>query len=69
MTTDIDIYRTANLLIEQHGEDAPIHATMQAEEQFWMSVVGYEQTSSRPKSMSALPPKADILMAITDFRL
>jgi len=34
MTTDIDIYRTANLLIEQHGEDAPIHATMQAEEQF-----------------------------------
>ncbi len=31
MTTDNDIYRTANLLIEQHGEDAPIHATMQAE--------------------------------------
>ena len=34
MTTDIDIYRTANLLIEKHGEDAPIHAAMQAEEQF-----------------------------------
>ncbi len=34
MTTDIDIYRTTNLLIEQHGEDAPIHAAMQAEEQF-----------------------------------
>ena len=30
---------------------------------------GYKQTSSRPKSTSALPPKADILMAITDFRL
>ena len=34
----------------------------------WMSVVGYKQTSSRPKSTSALPPKADILVAVTDFR-
>jgi hypothetical protein len=34
MTTDIDIYRTANLLIEQHGEDTPVRAAMQAEEQF-----------------------------------
>jgi hypothetical protein len=33
MTTDIDIYGTANLLIEQNGEDAPIHAATQAEEQ------------------------------------
>ena len=32
MTSDIDIYRTANLLIEQHGEDAPIHAAMRADE-------------------------------------
>ena len=30
---------------------------------------GYKQTSSRPKSTSALPPKADILVAVTDFRL
>ena len=34
-----------------------------------MSVLGYEQTSSRPKSTSALLPKADILVAVTDFRL
>ncbi len=34
-----------------------------------MSAAGYEQTSSRPKSTSALPPKADILVAVTDFRL
>jgi len=34
-----------------------------------MSQVGYEQTSSRPKLTSALPPKADILVAVTDFRL
>ncbi len=34
-----------------------------------MTGYGYEQTSSRPKSTSALAPKADILVAITDFRL
>jgi len=34
-----------------------------------MSVHGYEQTSSRPESTSALLSKADILVAVTDFRL
>ncbi len=33
------------------------------------SACGYKQTSSCPESTSALPPKADILMAIIDFRL
>ncbi len=33
------------------------------------SAVGYKQTFSRPKSTSALTPKADILVAVTDFRL
>ena len=28
MTTDLDIYRSANLLVKQHGEDAPIEAAM-----------------------------------------
>ncbi len=28
MIPDLDIYRTANILIKQHGEDAPIHAAM-----------------------------------------
>ena len=28
----IDIYRTANELIKQHGEDAPIHAAMRTDE-------------------------------------
>ncbi len=32
------------------------------------AAVGYERTYSRPKSRSALPPKADILVAVTDFR-
>ncbi len=32
MTSDIDIYRAANVLIQKHGEDAPIHAAMRADE-------------------------------------
>ena len=32
MTSPIDIYRTANELIKQHGPDAPIHAAMRADE-------------------------------------
>ena len=32
MTSPIDIYRTANELIKQHGDDAPIHAAMRADE-------------------------------------
>ncbi len=31
MTFDFDIYRTANILIKQHGADAPIHAAMRAD--------------------------------------
>ncbi|MDP6643022.1 MAG: hypothetical protein QGF16_02980 [Rhodospirillales bacterium] len=31
MTSDIDIYRTANILIKWHGEDAPIQAAMKAD--------------------------------------
>jgi len=31
MPEEIDIYRSANLLIEQHGEDAPIFAAQQAD--------------------------------------
>ncbi len=32
MTSDIDIYRVANLLVKQHGQDAPIQAAMRADE-------------------------------------
>ena len=28
---DIDIWRSANLLVKQHGQDAPIHAAMRAD--------------------------------------
>ncbi len=29
--SDIDVYRSAKLLIDQHGDEAPIHAAMQAD--------------------------------------
>ena len=32
MIPDLDIYRTANVLVKQHGQDAPIHAAMRADE-------------------------------------
>jgi hypothetical protein len=32
MTQVLDIYRTANEMIKQHGPDAPIHAAMRADE-------------------------------------
>ena len=31
MAADLDIWRSANLLVKHHGEDAPIHAAMRAD--------------------------------------
>ena len=31
MIPDLDIYRSANLIVKHHGDDAPIHAAMQAD--------------------------------------
>ncbi len=31
MISEIDIYRSANLLVKHHSEDAPIHAAMRAD--------------------------------------
>ncbi len=31
MIPDLDLYRAANFLVKQHGEDAPIHAAMRAD--------------------------------------
>ncbi len=31
MIPDLDIYRSANLLVKRYGEDAPIHAAMRAD--------------------------------------
>ena len=32
MPSKIDIYRTAGILVNEYGEDAPIHAAMRADE-------------------------------------
>ncbi len=32
MTSDIDIYRTANALVREHGDRAATHAAMRADE-------------------------------------
>ncbi len=32
MIPDLDIYRSAQVLVKQHGQDAPIHAAMNADE-------------------------------------
>ncbi len=32
MPSDLDIYRSAQVLVKQHGQDAPIHAAMRADE-------------------------------------
>ncbi len=31
MISAIDIYRSANVLVKRHGQDAPIHAAMRAD--------------------------------------
>ncbi len=31
MTSDLDIYRSAQALVKHHGQDAPIHAAMRAD--------------------------------------
>ena len=31
MTSSLDIYRSAQVLVKQHGQDAPIHAAMRAD--------------------------------------
>ena len=38
MTSNIDIYQTANELIKQHDEDAPIHAAMRSSYPNWKRV-------------------------------
>ncbi len=31
MTSDLDIYHSAQVLVKQHGADAPVHAAMRAD--------------------------------------
>ncbi len=64
MTSDLDIYRSAKLLIGKHGEDAPIFAAMQADKcleggdldgkAVWMRVIG-----AIKELLNQQPPSSD----------
>ncbi len=47
MIPNLDIYRSANLLVKQHGEDAPIHAAMLADAMQEISWVRRRATPER----------------------
>ncbi len=40
MISDLDTYRSANVLVKHHGQDAPIHAAMQADALLDKGVLG-----------------------------
>ena len=64
MPDEIDIYRSANLLIEQHGDDASIHAAQEADaclekgdldgKAVWIRVIG-----AIKELLSQQPPGSD----------
>ncbi len=41
MISNLDIYRSAQILVKQHGEDVPIHAAMRADAMLEAGVDGY----------------------------
>ncbi len=59
MTPDLDIYRSANMLMQQHGEDAPIHAAMRADAILEKGDLdGYavwKRRPARPRLSTAIP--------------
>ena len=40
MIPDLDIYRSANVLVKRHGQDAPIEAAMRADAMLDMGDLG-----------------------------
>ena len=62
MVSELDIYRSAKLLIDQHGEDAPIFAAMQADKcheggyldgkAVWMAVIRAIKTLRKKNPLS-----------------
>ncbi len=66
MVSDLDIYRSAKLLIDQHGDEAPIHAAMRADafldqgnlegERVWIRIMQAieELRRERPKDGDAM---------------
>ncbi len=70
-TTTARVGVTADIAARAGQELAPLDAPYIAfrRDRASTSVLGYKQTSSRPKSKSALAPTRDIPMVVTDFRV
>ncbi len=47
MTSDLDIYRTANVLIRQHGEDAALEAAQSADDMLEKGYLGGQRVWKR----------------------
>ena len=58
MIHDLDIYRSAQILIREHGEDAALEAAMRADAMLERGDI----------PMSAIGDKADIQRAMSGFR-
>ncbi len=56
MIPDLDIYRSANLLVKQHGEDAPIHAAMRADAMLEAGDMGGYAVWKRAKTANCFEP-------------
>ena len=78
MPDDLDIYRSAKLLIDQHGEDAPIFAAMQADKRLaagdldgkatWMRVIGAIKELLNQQPPSAAPHGTAHITRLLDCR-
>ncbi len=64
MTSDIDIFRSANVLIRLLGEDAPLETAQRRQCPLWV-ISGHPTTPCRT---SAIGGKADIIRPKADIR-
>ena len=80
MPSEIDIYRSAKLLVDQHGEDAPIFAAQQADKcleggdldgkAVWMGIIRAikELLDQQPPSSGTPPTLSTAIRKTRDSR-
>ncbi len=52
MTSDLDIYRTANVLVKRYGEDADLEAAQRADAMLEKGSLGWESSFLSPQELS-----------------
>lgn len=62
MTDDIDIWRTAKLLIDRHGDEAPVHVAVRADEVLADGVIAVKSKLDIHNGAVALRVMADLAM-------